>query len=266
MKGSTILRIVSAGLQDLEPDVAKRWAWTAGVGTGGVDTSIGLLDYLNSALRAVAMQRPDCFSVTEMIQLEAGMRQTLPKRTTHSATYDAIGFCELTRNIKKQARRDADGNVVKDENNKTVYDYIYGRAILLSPQSAIMAWLDPDNPNNPNPHWDTSIDNYAYDRASNPNVYWVYPPPLTKRLYVEATYYAMPPEITAATQEIGISDGYAQAIAHHMLASVMDADSETSGSAKARYHMELFFNLMDIKLQVDARLPRAFNTLSSKIK
>ena len=235
MQAANVLRQVSGVLQDLEPGMEKRWPWT-----GGQSDSIGLLDFLNAALRDVAMQRPDCFAVTEIIQLEQGMKQQIPKVSVHGSTYDAIGFCGLIRN----------------EGNKNGTKP--GRAILLSPQSAIMAWQDPDNSRLLKRSG--KVDNYAYDRAVNPNVYWVYPSVPDVRLYVEATYYAMPPEITSSTQNIGVSDGYSQAIVHHMLASIFGGDSEDSNSTRSKYHWDWYQQLMNIKLQVDAKMPKAFTS------
>ena len=54
MRAAEVLRLVSGALQDLEPGLDARWPWE-----GGDDGRIGLLDFLNHALREVVMQRPD---------------------------------------------------------------------------------------------------------------------------------------------------------------------------------------------------------------
>ena len=94
MRAAEVLRLVSGALQDLEPGLESRWPWE-----GGDDGRIGLLDFLNDALRAVGMQRPDAFAVTEPIRLEPGMRQRLPRRRNNSASHDAVALIELVRNL-----------------------------------------------------------------------------------------------------------------------------------------------------------------------
>lgn len=239
MKAQDVLRLVSGALQDLEPGMEKRWPWT-----GGATDRVGLLDFLNAAQRAIVMERPDSCAITEVIQLQAGMRQTIPSKSIHGATHDATGFCCLIRNMGDKAGTKP------------------GRAILLSPQSAILAWQDPQNKRML--VRTGSIDNYAYDRAMNPYVYWVYPAVPTGRLYVEATYYAMPDDITAPTQALSIPDAYGQAMVHHILASIFSADSESSNSGKAQYHMEWYQKIMATKLAVDTRMPKAFTSSAGR--
>ena len=75
MQAAEILRLVSGALQDLEPGIRARWEWN-----GGDDNAVGLLDFLNHALREVVMQRPDATAVTGDIVLEPGIRQAIPGR------------------------------------------------------------------------------------------------------------------------------------------------------------------------------------------
>ena len=93
MRAETVLRLVSGALQDLEPGLESRWPWE------GDAERIGLLDFLNAAVRAVALHRPDVCAVTEVIRLEPGMRQRIPCRRLHGASRDAAGFIELIRNM-----------------------------------------------------------------------------------------------------------------------------------------------------------------------
>lgn len=239
MKASTILRIVSAGLQDLEPDVEKRWAWKV-----GNDSSVGLLDYMNSAIREIASQRPDCYSITESIYLEPGIRQMIPTKSTHGASADAVALCELTRNM--------------GQDGKTP-----GRPILSVNQEVLFSWMNPYDENKTERYHANEVDNFCYDRATNPKVYYVYPAvPSSGRLYVEAIYYAQPPEVTSTSQDIGISDKYAQAIAHYMIAEVCSADHEASSMERVTYHMQLFQQMMAEKRQIDFSTPKAKNSIT----
>ena len=55
---------------------------------------------------------------------------------------------------------------------------------------------------------------------------------------------------------MGVADDYAQALVHHMLASVLSGDNESSNAAKASYHMQLFSALLGTKTQVDGTWPK----------
>ena len=231
-----VLRQVSGALQDLEPATQARWPWE-----GGEEDRIGLLDFLNAALRAVALQRPDCRAVTESIRLERGMRQRLPLKRTNRSSHNAVGFCELVRNM--------------GEDGETP-----GRAIISVQPDVLLAWAEHTPAGGPC----AGIDNFAYDRATNGQVYYVYPPVSDCRdVWVEATYYAALDMITSPDQCIGIDDAYAQALVHHMLAAILSGDNETAASqaGKAVYHQQMYQQCLGIKSQVDVTWPKAKNSV-----
>lgn len=225
-----ILRLVSGALQDLESGQNSRWQWT-----GSESDAVGLLDFLNAAIHAVALQRPDCCAVTEVIELEPGMRQQIPNKR-HGASHQATGFCCLVRNMG------CDGEHP-------------GTAILSAQPDVLLAWADTTKPNR-------VVENFAYDRASNPNVFYVCPPvPDNCSCFVEATYYTEPHTIHDSQEPLSISDTYAPALVHHMLASILSGDSESSNLQKASYHMQMFNSLMGVKSQVDTTYPKARNSI-----
>lgn len=244
MTVSTILRIVSAGLQDMDPDNAKRWKWEQGSG----QNEIGLIDYLNSAINEIAVRRPDCYAITDVIYLQPGMKQQLPKRALHGAQKDAVLLCELIRNMGSNGRTP-------------------GSPILLSNQQVTFAWSNPRNKMSRS--YPRQIDNYMYDRSTNPNIYYVFPEvpsdAATNKVYVECSYYALPPQVTSINEDLPVSVGYAQAIAHHILSSIFEVDNESIGSDKAMkkadYHYQLFEKCMSVKLEADLRIPRANNSV-----
>lgn len=230
-----VLRLVSGALQDLEPGVESRWPWE-----GGDDERIGLIDFLNAGLRAIAMQRPDALAVTESIRLEPGMRQRLPGKRLHRATHDATGFCELVRNMGE------DGHTP-------------GRAITSVHPEIMLTWADHARPSH-------CVDNFAYDRATNGQVYYVFPPvPTDRDVYVEATYYFAPPVITAPDQCLHIQECYADALVHYMLAAVMAGDNEAAAAQGnlAAYHWQMFAQSMGTKAQVDTTWPKAKNSVGA---
>ena len=227
MRAAEILRLVSGALQDLEPGMESRWPWT-----GGDDGSIGLLDFLNAAVQSVALQRPDVCAVTESILLESGMRQRLPRRNVHGATRDARFLIELIRNMGTDGEHP-------------------GPAITSVTPALLMAWAAAT-------HTSPTVENYAYDRVTSPNVFFVYPAvPERPDVWVEATYSAAPETVSSPEQEFPLPAEYAEAVQHHMLASVLGGDNESGNVSRATYHMQLYSAAMGIKLQVDAGWPKA---------
>ena len=231
MKAVDVLRLVSGALQDLETGIDPRWKWE-----GGQADMVGLLDFLNAAVQAVAMQRPDATAITESILLEPGMRQRIPEAKRHRATANALILVELVRNMG------ADGETP-------------GAPITPVRPDILLAW---------GRHQITSkvVDNFGYDKSTNPRVYYVYPcVPEDVDVYVEATYSAEPTQIFSKGECLPISDSYAPAIMHHILASILSGDSEASNMAKAQYHMQMFQSVLGIKAQVDAAWPKGSTSL-----
>lgn len=218
MRAAEVLRLVSGALQDLEPGLESRWPWE-----GGDDGRIGLLDFLNAAVRAVVLQRPDASVVTKAIELAPGMRQRLPRGATT--------LIELTRNMG------SDGQTP-------------GLPIACLRVDMLLAWADPTKAGR-------MVDSYAYDRIANSDVYYVCPGVCRDiPVYVEATYATMPCHVTSPDDATGIADQYAAALFHHIMAGVLSGDNESSNAAKANYHMQLFAQVLGVKMQVDASWPK----------
>lgn len=223
MKAETVMRLVAGALQDMEPDVEKRWSWER------TDERVSLTDFLNDALRAIVLQRPEAMSVTEVIRLEPGMRQRLPDPAIHGCQHKATMLIELTRNM---------GNCP-------------GRTILPVEMEILMAWACFAAEG-------TSIDNYAYDRTVNPKNYMVYPAvPANTEVCVEAVFGIEPCAITGPDDCICLPETYAPAIMHHVLASIFSGDSEVSRLEKAAWHMQMYRQTMGLKQLVDHHWPRA---------
>ena len=230
MQASVILRLVSGALQDLEPGLESRWPWE---GQGG---RIGLLDFLNAAKRAIVLERPDLTAITSPVRLEPGMRQRLPRRKENDAEKDATMLIELVRNMGEDGEHP-------------------GPAIVSAQMDILLAWARPDVTGN-------VVENYAYDRVLNREVYYVYPAvPVCREVWVEATYSTAPDVLTCSSQDIGLPDEYAAAIQHHMLAAVLSGDNESSNANKAAYHQQMFASLLGIKTSVDVSWPKAKSSM-----
>ncbi|HJA09058.1 MAG TPA: hypothetical protein H9962_07710 [Candidatus Mailhella merdigallinarum] len=230
MRAADVLRLVSGALQDLEPGLESRWPWE-----GGNDGRVGLLDFLNDAVWAVALQRPDTTAVTEAILLEPGMRQRLPRRSVNGATRDARFLMELIRNMGPDGEQP-------------------GPAIGSVPPELLLAWANTGRTS-------PVVENFAYDRVTNRDVYYVYPAvPDRPEVWVEATYSAAPEPVAGPDQSFPLSAEYADAVKHHMLASIFSGDNESSNAAKAAWHMQMYASVMGVKQSVDAAWPRARGT------
>lgn len=222
----SVMRLISGALQDMEPDAEKRWTWEY------EPDRVGLLDFLNSAVRAIVLQRPDVMSVTEVFRLEPGMRQALPCKKRHGCKRDATILIELIRNMG------ANGECP-------------GRSILPVDNDILMAWACSQAESN-------TVENYAYDRLTNPKFYMVYPAvPACADVYVEGTFGVSPCDIKGPDQEICLPDSYEQAIVHHVLAEIFAGDSESSTIQKAAWHMQMYSSIMGIKFSVDRWWPKA---------
>lgn len=227
MRVADVLRLVSGALQDREPGMESRWPWT-----GGDDGTIGLLDFLNAAVQEVALQRPDVCAVTEPVMLVPGMRQSLPRRRVNGSTRDARFLIELVRNMGPDGEHP-------------------GSAISSVSPALLLAWARAANES-------PIVENFAYDRVTNPDVYFVYPAvPERPDVWVEMTYSAAPERVCSAEQEFPLPEEYAGAVRHYMLASVLGGDNESAHAGRAAYHMQLYAAAMGVKLRVDAGWPRA---------
>ena len=153
-----VLRLVSGALQDMEPGMSRRWEWS-----GGEEGKTGLLDFLNAAVLAIALQRPDATARTATVLLAPGMRQTIPK--------GALTLIEVVRNMG------ADGETP-------------GAAVSLVNPDIMLAWANPRSTS-------ATVDNFANDRATNPQQFYVFPAvPEDADVHVELTYSAEPKRVT----------------------------------------------------------------------
>ena len=227
MQAVEVLRLVSGQLQDLEAGMAQRWPWVRDEHGG-----VCLLDFLNAAMRAIALQRPDCCAVTEAIRLEPGTRQRIPVKGVHQSSRNATGFCGLVRNMGHDGKHP-------------------GSSIGAAQPDILAVWSEMEVPS-------ASVQNFAYDRAQNGLVYYVCPPVTDRQdVWVEATYYCAPDTIVSPEQDLNMADDYIEPIQHHMLASILSGDNESGNASLAGMHMTQFQQLMGTKTQVDTAWPKA---------
>lgn len=214
MKVSDLLKLVSHKLQDPGPE--RRYPWTT---TGD---AVSLVDVLNNALRAIALNRPDATAVTEAVKLVPGNRQTIPAA--------ARSLIEVLRNAG-------------------VAGTTPGQPISIISRDAFSG-LDMTQVS-------TTIDNYAYDAKTNPTIYWVYPAvPATPDVYVEMTYSASPPEVADTEADLPIPETFAVPLMHWMLYEIFCGDSSASNMGKAQHHLAACYQALGVKLRSDLAYPR----------
>lgn len=206
MQGSVVLTRVSEILQD-----------TASV----TYTAPQLIEWLNDAIRALVLVRPDSTSITSSILLIAGTQQTL-----------AAGELRLIRVIRNMG---ANGSTV-------------GRAIKLGSINDLDAF---------NPDWHTAaaaivVKEYMHDEA-RPDEFWVSPPVhATTPVHVQAIRSVLPTAMSAATEVIPVDDIYSPALIEWCCYRAFSRDSESTPNwQRAARHFAAFFNLLQIKMQAD---------------
>ncbi|OEU70156.1 MAG: hypothetical protein BA863_00920 [Desulfovibrio sp. S3730MH75] len=223
MKAKEIFLLVSAKLQDM--GATKRWPWEPAADV------LSLTDLFNSALRQIALNRPDSTALTESIKLQDGVKQILPDPLVHDgASKKALRLIEVIQNMG------LDGTTP-------------GEPIFLTAKDAMRAfdWLTTG----------TEIDNYAYDAKENPQVYWVYPGVTTgASVYVSMTYSAEPTAITSSEDDLTIPETFAGPIADWMLYSAMSGDSSAANFTKSQHHLSAFYQALGVKLKADLFYPK----------
>jgi hypothetical protein len=180
-----------------------------------------LLYWLNEAQRAIVMLRPAAKIASDVVQLQAGTKQSLPD--------DGIRLLSITRNMSS--------------NGLTP-----GAAIRLTDRSI----LDYANPNWHSDTASSTVECYAYD-ANDPTRFYVYPPqPDSIPGSVEIAYSALPDECASETDTIDISEIYQSAIYEYIMFRALAKDAEYSGKNRiADSAYQMFLNQLGLKAQVD---------------
>ncbi len=220
MLNSAVLNRVSEILQDTG---AMTW------------TSSQLLEWLNDAIRALVLVRPDASAITSAMQLAAGTKQVL-----------AAGELRLIRVVRNMG---ASGTTP-------------GRAIRLGDMMALDAF---------NPDWHTEtaavvVKEYMFDEA-RPDEFWVTPPVhATTAVYVEAVRSVLPTAVAAAGDTIPVDDIYSPALIEWCCYRAFSRDSEnTPNWQRAARHYASFFNLLQIKMTADMQInPRVRESMATQ--
>lgn len=224
MKAKEVFLLVSAKLQDMQVNV-RRWPWEI------TENKLSLTDVCNSAIRNIALQRPDATAVTESIKLQDGVKQLLPDPAVHDgASRKALRLIEVIQNMG------SDGTTP-------------GEPILIATKEAMQlgGWTTTSD----------DVDNYAYDAKENPDIFWVQPGIAAGAdVYVSMTYSAEPEEISGPDDDLPVSSTFSGPIVHWMIYELLSGDSSEANLGMAQFHIRAFYQALGIKYQVDLNYPK----------
>ena len=177
---------------------------------------------INSALQALISYRPAAASLTAMMLLVAGTRQTLPS--------DGVRLLKVIRNRGVSGLSDA-GRAIR-------------KADMLVQDALIPDWHTTTG--------QTTIDEYFYDSIT-PKDFYVYPPvAVSPTIGIDISYVRVLPTITAGSDTLPVDDYFAPALQEWMLYSLWCGDDEQNPNyAAARSHQQTFFQLLQIKASSD---------------
>jgi hypothetical protein len=175
--------------------------------------------YLNAAIRALILVRPDAGAVVESVQLVAGIKQTLPT--------GALRLLDIIRNMG------ADGATAGKICTPSSRHHVNYSNLLWPAASG-----------------DTAIENFCYD-AEMPSVYYVTPPVhATTAVYVEMATSQLPTKITATTDVVNVNDIFFEPIIQYMLYKAYAADDEGAEKQSAEGHFQKFIQLVGAEKKV----------------
>lgn len=176
------------------------------------------IKYLNAAVRTLILVRPDAGSVTEPIQLIAGIKQTIPS--------DALRLLDITRNLGTDGA--TAGKIVTPSERKHI-DY----SNLLWPAGT----------------GETYIENFSYDR-NVPRIFYVTPPVhATTAVYVEMSTSQLPTQMVDSDSDDGIEDIFFEPMLQFLMYKALSADDENVDTQKAQQHFNNFLSLLGIEQQ-----------------
>jgi hypothetical protein len=176
------------------------------------------IKYLNAAIRALILVRPDAGAVTESVVLTAGIKQTLPTA--------ALRLLDISRNMGVDGL--TPGRIVSPSDRQHI-DY----ANLLWPAAT----------------GETAIESFSYD-AKIPNIFYVTPPVhATTAVYVEMSTSQLPTQLTASGDYTGVNDIFFEPLVQFMLYKAYSADDESTEFQKATTHLSNFLSLLQIESQ-----------------
>ena len=204
---------------------------------GNVSWTIAqLIAWVNDAIRALALVKPDSTAVTATQQLTAGQ------------TKQVLSMASDLRLIRLVRNMGANGTTI-------------GRAIRLGDMNA----LDSFDLNWHTATPDAVVREYMFN-AERPDEFWVSPPVhATTAVYVELIKSVLPAAVVAITDTLPVKDIYGPPLIEWVCYRAFSRDSErTPNWARAARHFQAFFNMLQVKQVTDMAINPKVRELAQK--
>lgn len=169
-----------------------------------------MLAWLNDGAKAIVVIRPPAHTVTNVLTLVAGTKQTLPA--------DGIQLQDITRNI--------------------IGANVAGRVVRVADRQL----LDDIDPSWHSGKKKSAVLHYTFDERS-PRDFYVYPP-VNPGVKVEAVYSSNPVEATQLTDKIDLPAEYMEALVSYICFRAHSKDSEYSQQQIANLHYQAFTTML----------------------
>ncbi len=185
------------------------------------DRLLELLPLLNAFQRMLCIHKPSAYTKNLAVVLAAGAKQTLPS--------DGVGLCNV-------------------EHNAGAAGTTPGRAVLLVDRATLTQL---------NPNWmtatGTAVEHFVHDQR-DPKVFYVYPRP-SGTWYVNLSYFAVPPAISAAnidngsTGLIAVDDLYDTPMHDYIVGYALLKNTRAGDNAKAGFFLSKCEATLGINLE-----------------
>lgn len=217
MIAQDVYKTVSSRIQDLT--TPRRWPWDDPATTE--DPS--LQDFLNNALLNVALQRPDATATLVEATLIAGPRQTLA--SDELSLLECIEFISADESVKRAVTR-----IDRSEMDAFLVD-----------------WYSEETDSD-------GVWNWAYEKLSNPLVYWVSPGAAAGDK-MKQVVSKRPVKVTSAADDLEISELFKPALDAWVLYELLSSDTDEFNPQKAMHFHQSFYQILGVKIQADMAFP-----------
>jgi hypothetical protein len=175
-----------------------------------------LIKYINDGQREVVLYKPDASSANTNVTLVAGSKQAMPS--------DSIRLVSVVRNTSTNS----------------------SRAVRAVPRET----LDRFKPNWHSEKQNAEVQHFVFDE-NDQNVFYVYPPN-DGNGQVEVMYTQTPTDVASTTDNLGVSDAYANAVLDYVLYRAFSKDADIPSSAqRATGHYRALMAAISGKGQID---------------
>lgn len=169
-----------------------------------------LLGYLDDAMRAVVLLRPDAYSVTVPVLLATGS-------TKQSIPADGVRFLSIVRNMGSD-----------------------GQTPGLPVTPVAREDLDAANQDWHDEGFSTVVDHFIYDDTV-PTVFFVSPPPAAG-VYVDVSYARIPPNTSGLDVELPLNAIWAEPLREYMMYRAYTRnDASSEDMAKGERHLSRYY-------------------------